>query len=155
MNAVQIGGYEPCTVTDLEKYLRELQEEDKLEVPLLYCSKTDTRYRAGQPVAFSECGGIALAEEYETDETSEVNRGAVLSESSWGYGKREKEGNEFVDRYEKLLTHIQSASKLSGFCYTQLYDVEQEVNGFFRYDRSYKLSETQMQRIRKINLRRI
>lgn len=140
---------------DLEKYLRELQEEDKLEVPLLYCSKTDTRYRGGQPVAFSECGGIALAEEYETDETSEVNRGAVLSESGWGYGKREKEGNEFVDRYEKLLTCIQSASKLSGFCYTQLYDVEQEVNGFFRYDRSYKLSETQMQRIRKINLRRI
>lgn len=142
-------------IDDLKKYFRELDEEDKLEVPLLYCSETDVRYRAGQPVSFSECGGIALADEYETAETGEVNRGAVLSESGWGYGKREKEGNEFVDRYEKLITLVQSVKKLSGFCYTQLYDVEQEVNGFYRADRTDKLTEAQKRRINEINLKRV
>ena len=140
---------------DLQRYFRELDEEDRLEVPLLYCEKTDSRYRKGQPVAFSECGGIALAAEYATAETSEVNRGAVLSESGWGYGKREKEGEEFVARYEKLITLVQSAKKLSGFCYTQLYDVEQEVNGFYRADRSDKLTEFQKRRIREVNLKRV
>ncbi len=140
---------------DLQRYFRELDEEDRLEVPLLYCEKTDPRYRKGQPVAFSECGGIALAAEYATAETSEVNRGAVLSESGWGYGKREKEGEEFVARYEKLITLVQSAKKLSGFCYTQLYDVEQEVNGFYRADRSDKLTESQKRRIREVNLKRV
>lgn len=140
---------------DLQRYFRELDEEDRLEVPLLYCEKTDPRYRKGQPVAFSECGGIALAAEYATAETSEVNRGAVLSESGWGYGKREKEGEEFVARYEKLITLVQSVKKLSGFCYTQLYDVEQEVNGFYRADRSDKLTESQKRRIREVNLKRV
>ena len=25
-----------------------------------------------------------------------------------------------------------------GFCYTQLYDIEQEINGFYTYDRQLK-----------------
>jgi len=50
---------------------------------------------------------------------------------------------------------VQSAKKLSGFCYTQLYDVEQEVNGFYRADRTDKLTEAQKLRIRGINLKRV
>lgn len=140
---------------DLQKYLTRLDEADELEVPLLYCSQSDARYRGGQPVSFSECGGIALADSFDSEETGEINRGAVLSESGWGYGKREREGDEFVDRYEKLITLVQSAKKLSGFCYTQLYDVEQEVNGFYRADRTDKLTEAQKLRIREINLKRV
>ena len=140
---------------DLQKYLTRLDEADELEVPLLYCSQSDARYRGGQPVSFSECGGIALADSFDSEETGEINRGAVLSESGWGYGKREREGDEFVDRYEKLITLVQSAKKLSGFCYTQLYDVEQEVNGFYRADRTDKLTEAQKLRIRGINLKRV
>ncbi len=142
-------------IGDLKKYFDELEREDKLEVPLLYLSDEDIRYRGGQPVMFSECGGIALADAYSSDEISEVNLGAVSSESDWGYGKREMSGEAFVARYEELISLLQSVDKLSGFCYTQLYDVEQEVNGFYRYDRSDKLTAEQKKRVREINMRRI
>ena len=42
-------------------------------------------------------------------------------------------------------------SELSGFCYTQLYDVEQEQNGLICYDRSEKFSREGMERIRRAN----
>ena len=38
-----------------------------------------------------------------------------------------------------------------GFCYTQLYDVEQEVNGLYTYDRKPKMD---MEIFRKINTRK-
>ncbi|MFR6641718.1 MAG: hypothetical protein ACLUSP_10720 [Christensenellales bacterium] len=31
--------------------------------------------------------------------------------------------------------------RMCGFCYTQLYDIEQENTGLYNYDRSPKLSE--------------
>ena len=33
---------------------------------------------------------------------------------------------------------IAQISKITGICYTQLYDVEQEVNGLLTYDRRLK-----------------
>jgi len=41
--------------------------------------------------------------------------------------------------------------RICGFCYTQLYDIEQEVNGLYYYDRRPKFSDEIMALIRKIN----
>ena len=41
--------------------------------------------------------------------------------------------------------------KISGFCYTQLYDVEQEQNGLYTYDRRPKLGPEGMRRIAECN----
>ena len=41
--------------------------------------------------------------------------------------------------------------KMFGFCYTQLYDVEQEMNGLYTYNRKPKFD---MEIIRKINSRK-
>ena len=41
--------------------------------------------------------------------------------------------------------------RMSGFCYTQLYDVEQEVNGLYTYDRKPKFD---MKVFQEINSRR-
>ena len=38
-----------------------------------------------------------------------------------------------------------------GFCYTQIYDVEQEVNGLYSDDRKCKFSEEGVKRIRECN----
>ena len=38
-----------------------------------------------------------------------------------------------------------------GFCYTQLYDIEQEQNGLYTYDREKKFDEKIYDRIRAIN----
>ena len=40
--------------------------------------------------------------------------------------------------------------RMCGFCYTQLYDVEQEVNGLYTYEREPKFD---MERIRAVNSR--
>lgn len=38
-------------------------------------------------------------------------------------------------------------SKIFGFCYTQLYDVEQEINGLFTYTRKAKFDSSVLREI--------
>ena len=135
--------------SDLETYLENFEKNDELDVPLLYCKGERKKYRKGLPVNLSECGGFSLSEKENYINT--INEGAIQSEESWGYGKGETDANIFVQRYEELLSVIKKYNKISGFCYTQLYDVEQEQNGFYRYDRTDKLTEEQKQRIFNAN----
>lgn len=41
-------------------------------------------------------------------------------------------------RYKGLVSALPEAPNIMGFCYTQLYDAEQEVNGLYTYDREDK-----------------
>ncbi|MEM2688143.1 MAG: glycoside hydrolase family 2, partial [Thermoproteota archaeon] len=56
---------------------------------------------------------------------------------------------EFISKYRDVTLAIMSEPRVCGFCYTQLYDVEGEVNGFMTYDRRWKVSPEE---IRRINL---
>lgn len=69
---------------------------------------------SGQPVLLSEFGGIAMQNE------------AV--DGNWGYNSGAKNTDEFYSRYGALLKGVHSMW-WQGFCYTQLTDVQQEVNG--------------------------
>jgi hypothetical protein len=53
----------------------------------------------------------------------------------WGYGDGPKTEEEFLERYEYLTKALINSPYVCGFCYTQLYDVEQEVNGLYTYER--------------------
>lgn len=77
----------------------------------------------GQPIMISEFGGTA----YVCDE----KRG-------WGYGNGVKSDGEFLARFGALVSAIDSLN-ISGFCYTQITDVEQEVNGLLYEDRTPKV----------------
>ena len=136
----------------IKQYLKKLSNDNVLDVPLLYCPhEYDLRYDGKTPVMLSECGGIALLP-YESDVvTSETSDEAIQSTKAWGYGKTISNSRTFLQRYRELIETIASCNKISGFCYTQLYDVEQEQNGFFTYDRKPKLSEKDMTIIKKIN----
>lgn len=70
----------------------------------------------------------------------------------WGYGQQPKSEKEVCDRYCGLTSALMENPKICAFCYTQPYDVEQEQNGLFRYDRSPKFSEETYRRIRETNL---
>ena len=83
----------------------------------------DAPYK-GQPYWVSEYGGIWWDEEG-------IKEG-------WGYGERPKTKEEFIERYRKLTEILLNHPKICGFCYTQLYDVEQEVNGLYTYSRKPK-----------------
>ena len=59
-------------------------------------------------------------------------------EGGWGYGNRPQSEEEFIARYRGLVTALLENRAISAFCYTQLTDVEQEVNGLYTYDRHPK-----------------
>ena len=141
--------YESAEV--MKKMLDDLEQHDILEVPLLYCPYDNLRYQKGLPVSVSEFGGIAFGSDYREDQTSTINANPVDQKENWGYGKCEKSDAALVERYRELVELIGSYSKISGFCYTQLYDIEQETNGFYTYDRKDKLSEQSKLAIKVIN----
>jgi hypothetical protein len=89
----------------------------------------------GEPVFVSEYGGIKW---------DVTNDGFV----GWGYGDGPKTEEEFISRYEGLTKALLDNKLICGFCYTQLYDVEQEKNGLYTYDR---LPKFDMEIFKRIN----
>lgn len=82
----------------------------------------------GQPYFVSEYGGIWW------------NPGQA-DELGWGYGGvsgRPQSPEEFLTRYRLLTEALLQHPRMCAFCYTQLYDIEQEVNGLYTYDRVAK-----------------
>ena len=51
-----------------------------------------------------------------------------------------KTPEELLEKYRDLMNGIASLQFLAGFCYTQLTDIEQEINGLLTYDRKPKVS---------------
>lgn len=136
------------TEKDLSEYLRQWKENGVLDVPLLNHSGLSVPYKEGQPVHVSEYGGISLGESAgDAASFCAVTEGAVQSESDWGYGEGATDGEAFLKRYRALTELLLSIPGISGYCYTQLYDIEQETNGFYYYDRSDKLTEAQKDEI--------
>ncbi|MGN1077788.1 MAG: glycoside hydrolase family 2 protein [Candidatus Gallimonas sp.] len=86
----------------------------------------------GQPVLLTEFGGIAMANQ--------------AQDGNWGYNCGAGSEEEFYARYENLLSGIHAHAGLQGFCYTQLTDVQQEVNGLLDWDHRPKFD---CSRIRK------
>ncbi|MBQ7907502.1 MAG: beta-galactosidase [Clostridia bacterium] len=65
----------------------------------------------------------------------------------WGYGNGPKTEEEFFERYEYLTKILVDSPYVCGFCYTQLYDVEQEVNGLYTYERKPKFDMAKIKEI--------
>lgn len=59
-------------------------------------------------------------------------------DGGWGYGNRPSSEEEFIARYKALTDIMLDNPNLTAFCYTQLTDIEQEVNGLYYYDRRPK-----------------
>ncbi len=96
----------------------------------------DTFYE-GQPYIVDEYGGMKWAPGENRDNAGE----------SWGWGDNPETLEEFYLKLEALTDVLLSLEHISGFCYTQLTDIEQEQNGIYTYDRSEKFD---MKRIREI-----
>ncbi|MDP4187577.1 MAG: glycoside hydrolase family 2 TIM barrel-domain containing protein [Bacteroidota bacterium] len=90
---------------------------------------------SGQPYFVDEYGGIKWIV------------GQQFAKNSWGYGDGPKTEDEFYQRLEGLTNAILKTSHISGYCFTQLTDVEQEQNGIYTYDRKPKFN---MERIKAI-----
>ncbi len=99
---------------------------------------SDRQQWKGEPVFMSEYGGIRV----ELAEFDENDR-----KKAWGYGNAATSLEEFYARYDGLTTPLIDNPKMMGFCYTQLTDVEQELNGIFNFDRSEKFDSDVLYKI--------
>ncbi len=89
----------------------------------------------GEPILITEFGGIAFA---------------TADPESWGY-RTVTSAEGLLERYEALVSALLQSEVVQGFCYTQLTDVEQEINGLLTYDRRPKAD---LSRIREITTAR-
>ena len=96
---------------------------------------------AGQPYFVSEYGGIWWNPGQQDD-------------GGWGYGGTEgrpRSQAEFLARYRALTETLLNHPRICALCYTQLYDIEQEVNGLYTYDRRAKFDP---ELIRTVNIQK-
>ncbi len=91
----------------------------------------------GSPIFLSEFGGISY-----------VPADTQVPENSWGYEGMEHSESATLDRVRGIYEAIAKLPRIIGICYTQLTDVEQEVNGLLTYDRRPKFDPAA---IRSIN----
>ena len=96
----------------------------------------DVQPYKGQPIYVSEYGGFSWIEE---------------GEDGWGYFDAPKSKAELLQRYTDYTNVLLDNPDIMGFCYTQLYDIEQEKNGLYTYTRAPKLN---MEKIRTVNERK-
>ena len=112
----------------------QLDETDLVDVHDYGAELTKHRdVRDDLPLWFGECGGISL-------EVDEHARPAVFSYRDVASGE------ELVDGYRRVVE--QMPNDIAGFVWTQLSDVEGELNGLLTYDRVPKLD---LARIREVN----
>lgn len=86
----------------------------------------------GQPIIVSEFGGIAFK-----------------SDKGWGYGGQVGSEEVFLERFRGIHEAIKQTDYIVGYCYTQITDVQQEVNGLLTEERKPKVP---IDKIREINL---
>lgn len=131
---ITLHDYEEDGERFLNRYLTH--KEEILLTQLYHCGHKSAMANGysygGQPVILSEYGGIAFADK---------------QQGEWGYGNAVKSEEEFLLRLQKITSAIYQVPYIVGFCYTQVSDVEQEVNGLMRKNRTYKVDP---QKIRPI-----
>lgn len=127
-----------CTIHDYEPRKDVLKERySSLENAL--ASKPYDRYiyipgyeYNGQPIIVSEFGGISFKKS---------------KWDGWGYSGAIDE-DDFIKKYNAVVSAMLESPLIKGFCYTQFTDVEQEINGLLTYDRKPKVD---IELIKKIN----
>ncbi len=82
----------------------------------------------GQPYLCDEFGGFMYIQPEKRD-----------AQPRWGYhGLDFKSPAELCEKIREQVEFLVNAPDIGGYCYTQLTDVEQEQNGIYNYDRSFK-----------------
>ena len=88
-----------------------------------------SKYR-GQPIVLSEVGGfLTIPSDLPSEKRDMLYQFYASFETP----------DELLEKYRDLMRGISSLKFLAGFCYTQLTDIEQEINGLLTYDRQPKV----------------
>jgi beta-galactosidase/beta-glucuronidase len=96
-----------------------------------------SRYNS-TPFVMSEFGGIAYRPS-----------GIMGKSDEWGYSGIEPTEEAFLSRFEGLVRALRRLPLMAGYCYTQLTDVEQEINGLMTYDRKPKIDHEKVRKLQQ------
>ena len=111
------------TTDSLPATLEEEISSHRTSVPRLYLKPYEYK---GEPIIYSEIGGFG----YDYKENIE---------KKWGYGGLIEDSEGFFERVVGLLKEFDARKEwIQGFCYTELYDQFQEINGLLTLDREPK-----------------
>ena len=129
-----------CGIHDYEAWSGEFNEKYHNKEQMLKGSVNNWRLLyaegtvyEGQPILVSEYGGIAFESE---------------DSGNWGYNGAVMDEKSFFERYGDITGAIKNTPYIRGYCYTQLTDVMQEINGLLTADRKLKVD---IEAIRKVN----
>ena len=122
-------------------YKRYTEYKDQIMTTEVYHSSAKSAFAngyeyKGQPMIISEYGGIAFNND----------------DSGWGYGNKVNTKEDFIRRFDDITTAVKKIPYCCGFCYTQVSDVQQEINGLMDIDRNFKVEP---EVIKEINERQI
>ncbi|KAK6087355.1 glycosyl hydrolase family 2 protein [Seiridium cupressi] len=95
-----------------------------------------TEHKKGAPIICTEFGGVNIVP------ASEAQKG----ERDWGYTTA-SDPADLLKRIDALCTAVVQGGFTSGFVYTQLTDIEQEVNGLYSFDRREKIDPAEVKKI--------
>jgi len=90
----------------------------------------------GAPYFLSEFGGIAI-----------VLEGQKTADNAWGYDGVEKDQQAALARLRSIYEAIRDLPQFIGICYTQITDVEQEINGLYTIDRKPKFPPEEVKKL--------
>ncbi|MBR4901503.1 MAG: hypothetical protein IKZ46_11245 [Victivallales bacterium] len=122
--------------SNVEEMKKALEPEDG-GIPFTHHREWEHGYH-GQPYINDEFGGFMFI----------PPERAKFADNTWGYyGMDLKSEDELCARIEPLVDYMISLPNLSGYCYTQLTDVEQEQNGVYNYDRTPKVTPGKLAKI--------
>ncbi len=151
---VDNDGWEHTDVTDLfaihdytqtgDEFYRRFRHIANEGVPLPLFGKmylAPGSHYNGAPIFLSEFGGVG----YVLPEDR-----AIVPENSWGYSGLEPTAESALRHIRDLYEGIARIRQITGICYTQLYDVEQEVNGLLTYDRRPKFDVSQIRQVNSV-----
>ena len=88
----------------------------------------------GEPILLTEFGGIGFK---------------VGEDAGWGYTTVASEA-EYIEDYRRIMEAVFASKILFGYCYTQLTDVEQEINGILTYDRKPKCDLAELNKLNNL-----
>ncbi len=135
---ITLHDYEEAGGTLFERYVN--CKEDILSNRVYHCSSKSAFAEGytyqGQPVMISEYGGIAFNND----------------DKGWGYGNKVESREEFIRRFEEITNAVKEIPYVCGYCYTQITDVQQEINGLLDEERNFKIEP---EVIREINEKEI
>ncbi|NLA53247.1 MAG: glycoside hydrolase family 2, partial [Clostridiales bacterium] len=116
------------------------EQEEKTSCDHRMCYAKGDQYTGEEAFLITEYGGIAMSSKGAQDDMGGMQ--------TWGYHDKVENEEEFFQRFASVTDAIRDLPYCQGYCYTQLTDVMQEINGLLSPERKPKVDPD---RFRKLN----